>query len=62
MSEYEIDVDEALKRAEPWGTPCGSCDYGMPVSCTCAQGDPRIVVAELINVINQLRATADDVR
>lgn len=53
---WKINVDEALERAKPWATMCGSCDLGLPMKCTCAQGDPRPIVAELINVVTQLQA------
>lgn len=37
-----------LDAARQWARQCGSCDAGLPMSCTCPTGDPRTVIAALL--------------
>ncbi len=46
-----LDPAEAVKDALPWMQQCGSCDAGLPMGCTCPQGDPRVVISRLVAVI-----------
>lgn len=51
-------TDDLLTRAAPFLNICGSCDYGMPVSCTCPDGDYRPVMLDLVREVERLRAVA----
>lgn len=52
-------TDEELREiGARWATPCGSCDYGLAYACTCPTGDPRPVVARLLEEIDRLRQVA----
>lgn len=44
-----------LDGIRPWLNPCGSCDYGLPMSCACPQGDPRIPMAKLFAEVERFR-------
>lgn len=44
-----------LVEVAPWLELCGSCDAGLPQSCTCPAGDPRVVIAALVDEIVMLR-------
>src|SRR5262245_60291478 len=48
------DLDEIEAR---WLRQCGHCDAGLAMSCTCPEGDPRNVIASLVDEIKRLRAT-----
>jgi hypothetical protein len=45
-----------LDVIRPWFTLCGPCDAGLPMACTCPQGDPRPIVAKLVAEVERLRA------
>lgn len=57
MTRPLSDQDLAQIQAE-WATQCGSCDAGLPMGCTCSQGDPRPVVARLLGEIDRLRTAS----
>ncbi|MFJ8690214.1 hypothetical protein [Micromonospora wenchangensis] len=44
-----------LVEVAPWLEACGSCDAGLPQSCTCPPGDPRAVIALLVDEVVGLR-------
>lgn len=44
-----------LAEVAPWMELCGSCDAGLPQSCTCPAGDPRLVIAALVDEIVKQR-------
>lgn len=46
---------DVLEAAKPFLTQCGSCDAGLPMSCSCA-GDPRPVMSRMYAEIEALRA------
>lgn len=52
-------TDDLLKRAEPFLNQCASCDYGLPTSCTCPDGDYRPVMLDLVREAERLRAVAE---
>ena len=39
------DIDPA--EIEPWLQQCGSCDAGLPMSCTCPAGDYRNILLKV---------------
>jgi hypothetical protein len=46
-----------LEAIDPgWLNPCGPCDLGVPMNCTCPTGDPRIVISQLVTEVERLRA------
>lgn len=47
-----------LASVRPWLAQCGHCDAGLPMDCTCPQGDPRTVIAQLVVEVKRLRAAA----
>lgn len=47
------DVD--LNAIRPWVQLCGSCDAGLPVSCTHPRGDYRKPMLALIYEVERLR-------
>lgn len=49
-------MSDPIKRAEPFLTQCGSCDAGLPMSCTCPTGDYRPVMSDLVDEVLKLRA------
>ncbi len=49
-------MTDPIKRAEPFLARCGSCDAGLPMSCTCPTGDYRPVMADLVDEVLKLRA------
>lgn len=51
-------TDDILDRAEPFLNQCGSCDAGLPMSCTCPSGDYRPVMLDLVREVERLRARA----
>lgn len=51
-------TDDLLKRAEPFLTQCGSCDYGLHVPCTCPKPDYRPVMLDLVREVERLRKVA----
>lgn len=55
-----LTAEEIAEIGATWATPCGSCDYGLPYSCTCPTGDPRPVVSKLLGEIERLRALVGD--
>lgn len=42
---------DPLELAAPWLQPCGACDAGLPMACTHPDGDPRIVIAALVDAL-----------
>lgn len=50
----ELDLSEA----ESWLRPCGSCDAGLPMACTCPEDDPRTVILRLVQEIKRMRGLA----
>jgi hypothetical protein len=50
---YQATAD-LLIRAKAQLAPCGSCDAGLSMSCTCPEEDPRAVIADLIAEIEWL--------
>lgn len=53
-------TNDLLKRAEPFLNVCGSCDAGLPMSCTCPDGDYRPVMSALCDEIAALHALIAD--
>lgn len=51
-------TDDILTRAVPFLNQCGSCDAGLPMSCSCPTGDYRPVMLELVREVERLRARA----
>lgn len=51
MSELDLDA-----IAEKWLKPCGSCDAGLPMTCTCPPDDFRPDMQRLIGRAATLRA------
>ncbi|MEU7170209.1 hypothetical protein ABZ949_01805 [Micromonospora tulbaghiae] len=47
---------DVLVEAQPFIQQCGSCDAGLPMSCTCPIGDYRPVMARLVAEVERLRA------
>lgn len=37
-----------------WLKPCGSCDAGLPMSCTCTEGDARQVIWQLVGHLDDI--------
>jgi len=52
-----LDLD-AIRQ---WTNPCASCDYGLPMSCTCPSGDPRGVIVRLLAEVENLRRDLDQI-
>lgn len=48
-------LGDVVERAKPWLALCGSCDAGLPMSCTCPDGDPRQVISDLVAEVVRLR-------
>lgn len=49
-------ADPLLDRARAHLVQCGPCDYGVTsAGCQCPQGDPRVVIADLVAEIERLR-------
>lgn len=44
-----------ITEARKWLEMCGSCDAGLPMSCTCPPGDIRTVLQEALAEVEQLR-------
>ncbi len=61
---FAITADSAptppldLAEVAPWMELCGHCDAGLPQSCTCPSGDPRVVIAALVDEIVKQRQEA----
>ena len=49
---------EAIRRK--WLSQCGSCDAGLPMSCTCPDGDPRGVILELVHKLEKIQELLSD--
>ncbi|MEV1013860.1 MULTISPECIES: hypothetical protein [unclassified Micromonospora] len=47
-----------LAEVAPWMELCGTCDAGLPQACTCPAGDPRVVIAALVDEIVKQRQEA----
>ena len=47
----------AIRRK--WLHLCGSCDAGLPMSCTCTQDDPRQQILVLVNHLEDLYGNFD---
>ena len=52
-----LDLDDI----KPWLNICGGCDAGLPMSCTCPDGDPRPVMARLVAEIERQRGELAEV-
>jgi hypothetical protein len=50
---------EAVKQ---WLNLCGSCDAGLPMNCTCPDGDPRIIILDLYNEVVDLRKKLEELK
>lgn len=50
-------TDDTLDRALPFLNQCGSCDAGLPMDCTCPQGDYRPVMLDLVREVERLRTS-----
>jgi hypothetical protein len=48
-------MSDLIERARPFLQQCGSCDAGLPMSCTCPTGDYRPVMADLVAEVERLR-------
>lgn len=48
-----IDLDAI---AEKWLKPCGSCDAGLPMGCTCSQEDFR---PDMLRLVQHIQAQQD---
>ncbi|MFD6565478.1 hypothetical protein [Micromonospora profundi] len=48
-----------LAEVAPWMELCGHCDAGLPQSCTCPPGDPRVMIAALVDEIVRQRQEAN---
>jgi hypothetical protein len=46
---------DVVDRAAPFMQLCGSCDAGLPMSCTCPTPDHRPVIADLVDEVKRLR-------
>lgn len=46
-----IDLQEIRDK---WLGICGYCDAGQSMACTCAHGDPRVLISELVTEIERL--------
>jgi hypothetical protein len=58
-AQREDDADaQYVEAGRRWVTQCGSCDGGLPMSCTCQGGDPRPVIAALLRIIERPRPDA----
>lgn len=56
-------TDDLLARAAPFLNVCGSCDAGLPTSCTYPKGDFRPVMLDLVREVERLRAaTPEEIR
>jgi hypothetical protein len=45
-----------LEAIRPWLAPCGSCDGGLPMSCSHPEGDYRVPMAALFAEVERLRS------
>lgn len=52
-SVFMEKLDLRKIRSE-WLSLCGSCDAGLPMSCTCPDGDPRAVILKLVDHLETL--------
>lgn len=52
-----LDLDRIY---EQWLNMCGSCDAGLPMSCTCPDDDPRSVILALVREVERLRNLEPD--
>jgi hypothetical protein len=56
-------TEDILDPALPFLNQCGSCDAGLPMNCTCPEGDYRPVMLDLVREVERLRAgTQDEIR
>lgn len=39
-----------------WLNQCGSCDAGLPMSCSCPGDDPRSVILDLVRRVEFLES------
>lgn len=46
-----LDLDAITKK---WLSQCGSCDAGLPMSCTCPDNDPRTVILQMVNHLDRI--------
>lgn len=44
---------ELIAKAEAYLVQCGSCDAGLPMSCICPTGDPRAIIAALLDAVKE---------
>lgn len=49
-------------RAEAFLVQCGPCDGGLPMMCACNDGDPRPVIADLLDALARESAAATRAR
>lgn len=52
----ELDLDVIVAK---WLNACGSCDAGLPASCSCSADDPRPALGALVEEVQRLRAQRD---
>jgi hypothetical protein len=52
-----VDIDAIVRE---WLNPCGHCDGGLPMGCNCPNGDPRSVIADLVDEVHRLRKRGGD--
>jgi hypothetical protein len=55
-------MTDVIERAKPFLQQCASCDYGLPMSCTCPAKDFRPVMLELVREVERLREEALDAK
>lgn len=48
-------TEDILERAKPWARECGSCDYGLTMTCQCPDGDCRPIISDLMHEVERLR-------
>lgn len=54
------EPSDILKRAEPFMSQCGPCDFGLvEMGCACPDGDFRPIIADLCREVERLRAELD---
>ncbi len=46
----------AVEDHAEWLQQCGPCDFGLPFSCVCPEGDARSVILSLARRVDELEA------
>ena len=46
-----LDIEAITKH---WLNQCGSCDVGLPTTCTCPDDDPREVILALVRHLEKI--------